>query len=62
MHKVLKGTDIENKPHILFIGGMDKAYTRCIRQWVHCFPHIGSYARHIYFDGFILEKCFYKKK
>ncbi|MFV5894239.1 MULTISPECIES: ATP-grasp domain-containing protein [unclassified Bacillus cereus group] len=61
MHKVLKGTDIENKPHILFIGGWTKPIQDALDSG-YIVSYIGSYAKHIYFDGTILEKCFYKKE
>ncbi|WP_336746868.1 ATP-grasp domain-containing protein [Bacillus cereus] len=61
MHKVLKGTDIENKAHILFIGGWTKPIQDALDSG-YIVSYIGSYAKHIYFDGTILEKCFYKKE
>ncbi|MGD6892646.1 ATP-grasp domain-containing protein [Bacillus mobilis] len=61
MHKVLKGTDIENKPHILFIGGWTKPIQYALDSG-YTVSYIGYYANHIYFDGTILEKCFYKKE
>ncbi|MED2790123.1 ATP-grasp domain-containing protein [Bacillus wiedmannii] len=61
MHKVLKGTDIENKLHILFIGGWTKPIQDALDSGFTV-SYIGSYAKHIYFDGAILEKCFYKKE
>lgn len=61
MHKVLKGNDIENKTHILFIGGWTKPIQDALDSG-YTVSYIGSYAKHIYFDGAILEKCFYKKE
>lgn len=61
MYKVLKETDIENKPHILFIGGWTKPIQDALDSG-YTVSYIGSYAKHIYFDGVILEKCFYKKE
>ena len=60
MHKVLKGNDIENKTHILFIGGWTKPIQDALDSG-YTVSYIGSYAKHIYFDGAILEKCFYKR-
>ncbi|KKZ99374.1 hypothetical protein B4147_3958 [Bacillus wiedmannii] len=46
MHKVLKETDIENKPHILFIGGWTKPIQDALDSGFTV-SYIGSYAKHI---------------
>lgn len=61
MYKVSKGTDIENTPHILFIGGWTKPIQDALDRGYNV-SYLGSYTKHIYFDGTILEKCFYKKE
>jgi hypothetical protein len=59
MYKVSKGT--ENTPHILFIGGWTKPIQDALDRG-YTVSYIGSYSKHIYFDGTILEECFYKKE
>lgn len=62
MYKVSKGNDIEyTTPHILFIGGWTKPIQDALDSG-YTVSYIGSYAKHIYFDGTILEKCYYKKE
>lgn len=61
MYKISKGIDIENTPHILFIGGWTKPIQDALDRG-YTVSYIGSYTKHIYFDGTILEKCFYKKE
>ncbi|GKU79117.1 ATP-grasp domain-containing protein [Paenibacillus sp. L3-i20] len=61
MYKVLKGTDIEHTPHVLFIGGWTKPLQDALDRG-YTVSYIGFFAKHIYFDGTILEECFYKKE
>lgn len=61
MYKVLKETNIENTPHVLFIGGWTKPIQDALDRG-YTVSYIGSYTKHVYFDGTILEKCFYKKE
>lgn len=61
MYMVSKETDIENTPHVLFIGGWTKPIQDALDRG-YTVSYIGSYTKHIYFDGTILEKCFYKKE
>ena len=61
MYKVSKGNDIEyTTPHILFIGDGQSQYKMLLDSG-YTVSYIGSYAKHIYFDGTILEKCYYKR-
>ncbi|GAB0167857.1 ATP-grasp domain-containing protein [Lysinibacillus sp. CTST325] len=59
MYKISKGT--ENTPHILFIGGWTKPIQDALDRG-YTVSYIGSYTKHIYFDGTILDKCFYQKE
>ncbi|SFC66886.1 ATP-grasp domain-containing protein [Bacillus sp. OV322] len=59
MYKVSKGT--ENTPNILFIGGWTKPIQDALDRR-YTVSYIGSYFKHIYFDGTILEECFFKKE
>ncbi|WP_313799037.1 ATP-grasp domain-containing protein [Cytobacillus sp.] len=61
MDKFSKGTDIENTPHVLFIGGWTKPIQDALDRG-YTVSYIGPYTTHIYFDGAIIEKCFYKKE
>lgn len=61
MDKISIGTDKENIPHVLFIGGWTKPIQDALDRG-YTVSYIGSYTKHIYFDGTILEKCFYKKE
>ncbi|WP_232242740.1 ATP-grasp domain-containing protein [Paenibacillus sp. GSMTC-2017] len=47
--------------HVLFIGGWTKPIQDALDRG-YTVSYIGSYAKHIYFDGSILGKCFYKKE
>lgn len=46
MYKVSKGTDIENTPHILFIGGWTKPIQDALDSG-YTVSYIGSYTKHI---------------
>lgn len=61
MNKGLKGTDVENTLHVLFIGGWTKPIQDALDRGFTV-SYIGSYTKHIYFDGTILKECFYKKE
>lgn len=61
MYKVSKETGIEKTPHVLFIGGWTKPIQDALDRG-YIVSYIGSYTKHIYFDGTILEKCYYKKE
>lgn len=61
MDKISKGTGKETISHVLFIGGWTKSIQDALDRG-YTVSYIGSYSKHIYFDGTILEKCFYKKE
>jgi len=61
MDKISKGTGKETISHVLFIGGWTKPIQDALDRG-YTVSYIGSYSKHIYFDGTILEKCFYKKE
>jgi predicted ATP-grasp superfamily ATP-dependent carboligase len=61
MHKALKETNKENTPHVLFIGGWTKPIQDALDRG-YTVSYIGSYTKHVYFDGTILERCFFKKE
>lgn len=53
--------NVQITPHILFIGGWTKPIQDALDRG-YTVSYIGSYTKHIYFDGTILEECFYKKE